>query len=323
MSRALSARCLWALAAVPLFIVGCSSGSGRGFTLLPAGHKLTEDAKSLRYANAPPIQIPRELEKQPLPPYTVEPGDTLLVQPADLDSPVRLPGDQPILPDGTINLGKYGLLQVAGKTVPEIEAMVRTAVQGQNKGQDAGFITVRVVARQSKVYYVIGEVNSPGAFQLQGRETVLDGIMQAGGLTDNASRDNIIVSRPTKPNCPRIVLPFCWKNVVQLGDTATNYQLAPGDRIYVPSRTCLESIPGLNRHAEKNPCCGPQNPHAFPPYPGGPCCDHANPFIGPAAVSGTVEGLRPSDLVPPPGLGFSPTPVPPALPPLPAPKTKS
>jgi polysaccharide biosynthesis/export protein len=292
------------LALLLLILAGCASGPGNSFNLFPAGHKLTEEAKELRLANAPPIEIPRELEKHPLPPYTVEPGDVLLVQPADLDSPLRLPGDQPILPDGTINLGRYGLLQVAGKSVPEIESMVRGAVQAQTK--DAGFITVRVVARMSKVYYVIGEVNSPGAFQLQGRETVLDGVMQAGGLTANGSRENIILSRPTRPNCPRIVLPVCWYNIVQLGDTSTNYQLAPGDRIYVPSRTCVESISLLTRRAHKNPCCGPQVPHSFPPYAGGPCCDGRNPFLG--ATTGTVEGLQPVNATP--GITFTPSPRP-------------
>jgi polysaccharide biosynthesis/export protein len=291
-------------AVLSMLAAGCTSGPGSSFSLFPAGHRLTDEARSLRTANAPPIAVPRELEKAPLPPYTVEPGDVLLVQPADLDAPIRIPGDQPVLPDGTINLGKYGLLQVMGKTVQEIEAMVKSAVQAQTK--DAGFITVRLVARQSKVYYVIGEVNSPGAFPLQGRETVLDGIMQAGGLTANGSRDNIILTRPTRPNCPRIVLPVCWKNIVQLGDTSTNYQLAPGDRIFVPSRTCLESIPLLNRHADQNPCCGPQQPHAFPPYPGGPCGEGPNAFLG---VPASVDGL-PAPL---------PGPAPNALPPMPLP----
>ncbi len=258
-----------ALLAAPLLMAGCSSGPGNSLNLFPEGHKLTDEAKALRSANAPPILISRELEKAPLPPYTVEPGDVLLVQPADLDAPVRLPGDQPVLPDGTINLGKYGIVQVMGKTIPEIEALVRAQVEAQVK--DAGFINVRLAARQSKVYYVIGEVISPGAFQLQGRETVLDGILQAGGLTANASRDNIILSRPTRPDCPRIVLPVCWRNIVQHGDTATNYQVAAGDRIFVPARCLLESIPILNRHADKNSCCNSQPPYAFPPYPGGPC----------------------------------------------------
>lgn len=264
---------------VPVVMVGCSSGPASGFSLLPPqGHQLTESAKQMRDANARPLQVPRELEKQPLPAYVVEPGDVLLVQPADLDSPVRLPSDQPVQPDGTINLGKYGHLQVMGKTVPEVEEVVRAAVLSQTK--DAGFISVRLVSRQSKVYYVIGEVNSPGRFQLNGNETALDALMQAGGLNDKASRDNIILSRPSKPNCPRIVLPICWKQIVQLGDTTTNYQIAPGDRIYVPSRNPLHSIPGFRNH-DKSPCaCGDNAPQTFPPYSGSSCLIPSNDFRG-------------------------------------------
>ena len=276
--------------ATPLAVSGCSSGPGKGSLFGAQGHKLTDSAKELRDANARPLHVPRELDKQPLPAYAVEPGDVLLVQSMDLDSPVRLPADQPVLPDGTINLGKYGQIQVMGRTVTEIEEMVRAAVRVQTK--DTGVLSVRLVSRQSKVYYVIGAINSPGAFQLAGRETVLDAIMQAGGLTDDASRDNIILSRPSKPNCPRIVLPVCWKNIVQLGDTTTNYQLAPGDRIYVPSRTFLETFPLLKRHA-KSPCgCGEHTPQPFPPHPGDNCQVPANGFRG------NVEMLEPTPGVP-------------------------
>jgi protein involved in polysaccharide export with SLBB domain len=226
--------------------------------------------------NTHALLIPRELEKQPLPPYTVEPGDVLLVQPLDLDSPARLPGDQPVLPDGTINLGKYGQLVVAGQSVAEIEKLVQKAVAKETK--EPGFVSVRLVSRQSKVYYVIGEVNSPGAFPLNGRETALDAIMQAGGLTDNASRDNIILARPTKPNCPRIVLPVCWKQIVQLGDTTTNYQISPGDRIYVPSRTCSEACPMFGKGDKSHCNCSPQMPYSVLPYPVAPCPDLVVPI---------------------------------------------
>jgi polysaccharide export outer membrane protein len=265
------------LALLPLGLVGCSSGSGRGFSLLPSqGHKLIDPAKEMRDANARPLQVPRELERQPLPAYIVEPGDVLLVQPAELDSPVRLPADQPVLPDGTINLGKYGPVQVEGKSVAEIEEMVRATVLAKTK--DAGFISVRLISRQSKVYYVIGEVNSPGRFQLNGNETVLDALMQAGGLNEKSSRDNIILTRPSKPNCPRIVLPVCWKQIVQLGDTTTNYQIAPGDRIYVPSRGFWDSF---RKNHGKSPCgCGENLPQAFPPYPGDSCLLPSNIFRG-------------------------------------------
>jgi protein involved in polysaccharide export with SLBB domain len=208
----------------------------------------------LREAARGPLPLPRELDKGVLTNYTVEPGDVLLVQSADLDSPVRFPGDQPVLADGTIHLGRYGRAQVAGKDVDEIQALVRAAVMPQLQGKDSGPITVRLVTRVSKVYYVLGEVNSPGAYQLAGRETVLDGIVAAGGLTDRASRCNIILSRPTPPDSCRVVLPICYEQIVQLGDTTTNYQLAPGDRIFVSSKTLCEQL-GSRRC---DTCCGPQ-----------------------------------------------------------------
>jgi polysaccharide biosynthesis/export protein len=270
-------------------IAGCTGGAGKGLSIMPPqGHRLTQSAKAARDANPPVIEAPRELQKQPLPTYTVEPGDVLLVEAIDLDSPVRFPGyDQPILPDGTINLGKYGHLMVMGRTVQEIEEMVRTAVKVSVK--DVGYISVRLSVRRSKVYYVIGEVNSPGVFPLIGRETVLDAIMQGGGLTDQASRDQIILTRPTKPNCPRIVLPVCWKQIVQLGDTATNYQIAAGDRIYVPTRSALSSIPLLNR-CFKTPCgreCA--TPFVFPPYQGDSCNVPGNGFRGIGDIFSPVE----------------------------------
>jgi protein involved in polysaccharide export with SLBB domain len=173
-------------------------------------------------------------------PYIIEPGDVLLVQPANLESPVRLPGDQPVLPDGTIQLGRYGRLPVAGKTVEQIEIEVNGLIKGQVA--DAGPIVVRLVTRDSKVYYVLGEVNAPGAFQFKGRETVLDAIIAAGGLTSGASRKSIILTRPTPPDSCRIVLPVSYYAIVQLGDTTTNYQMKAGDRVYVPTKTLCEDI---------------------------------------------------------------------------------
>jgi protein involved in polysaccharide export with SLBB domain len=214
--------------------LGCTSSSGNLLGLAPSGHRLIPQAKALRSAYPEPLPLPHELDKRVAAPYIVEPGDVLLTQPANLDSPVRLPGDQTVLPDGTIELGRYGQIVVAGKTIPQIEADVRAQIEPVTK--DAGPITVRLVTRVSKVYYVLGEVNAPGAFPLQGRETVLDAILAAGGLNDKASRKFITLSRPTHADGCRVVLPVCYNEIVQLGDTATNYQIAAGDRIYVPTR---------------------------------------------------------------------------------------
>lgn len=268
------------------FLAGCTSPGTQGFNLFPQGHRLTDAAKAMRDANSGVLQVPRELEKEPLPPYTVEPGDVLLIQPVDLDSPVRLPGDQPVLPDGTVNLGKYGQHVVTGKTVAEIEAIVKSAIQTPKVGP----ITVRIVSRQSKVYYVLGAVNSPGVFTLNGRESVLDGIVAAGGLTDGASRNNIILARPSRPCSCRTVLPVCYRDIVQLGDTTTNYQLAPGDRIYVPSRTLIESVFGPR--CDSSPC---QNCPTACQLPRTSCgsagCVSSPTLIAPAPIAPSLSGM--------------------------------
>ena len=165
------------------------------------------------------------------------------------------------MPDGTITLGPYGRPIVAGKSLDEIEAMIRALVTIQTK--EPARIAVRLVSRQSKVFYVLGEVNAPGAFPLSGRETVLDGILMAGGLNDRASRRDIILSRPTRPDDCRIVLPVCYREIVQIGDTTTNYQLAPGDRIFVPSKTRREDVRGCRR--DSGPCDRCQVPCSLGP----------------------------------------------------------
>jgi polysaccharide export outer membrane protein len=241
-----------------LLVTGCSVGPGGQFSLFPSGQRLLPAAKALRQALPEPLPLPRELDKGVLAAYVVEPGDVLLVQPLEFESPVRLPADQPVLPDGTIDLGRYGRLLVAGKTIPEIEQAIHAAVEAQAK--DAGPIGVRLITRQSKVYYVLGEVNAPGAYPLNGRETVLDAILAAGGLTERASGQNIILSRPTVPEDCRVVIPICYDEIVQLGDTSTNYQIAPGDRIFIPSRHVLEEIFPFLRRRECPPCGRPQFP---------------------------------------------------------------
>jgi len=94
----------------------------------------------------------------------------------------------------------------------------------------------------SKRIYVLGEVNSPGSFVYLGSETVLDAILEAGGLAANADQYQIIVSRPSSCNDCRTVMQVCYDQLVQLGDTSTNYQLRPGDRVFVPTLTFAEDL---------------------------------------------------------------------------------
>ena len=267
-------RAMFALVLFALTATGCSTvGESLGFSA-PA-YPLSKDAKALRDAAPVPAPVSRELAMELLPTHVVVPGDTLLVQPVEFDAPLRLPPDQPVQPDGTIDLGVYGRPVVAGRTLAEVEGMVRDLINAKEKKTIP--VTVRLLARPGEVFYVLGEVNAPGAFPVTGNDTVLSAITQAGGPTRRASYENIVLSRPTVPEGCRIVYPVCYTNIVQLGDTTTNYQLRPGDRIFVASKGMLEGLLPEKCRKKVGACSRPQ----VPCWLGGCAPDGATPAIGP------------------------------------------
>jgi polysaccharide export outer membrane protein len=103
-------------------------------------------------------------------------------------------------------------------------------------------ISVRLVSWDSKKIYVLGEVSSPGSFDYDGTHTVLDALLEAGGLSSSANAHQIIVARPTTCNSCRIVMTVCYDQIVQLGDTTSNFQLQPGDRVFVPALSFIEDL---------------------------------------------------------------------------------
>ena len=266
---ALRTTCVLAVAAAILPLAGCSS-SGGSSVLFPNDHQLMKSARYIAETSRP--GGPRELAKQPLEAFYIQPGDVLLLEVTDLEADIRLPADQTVMPDGTIDLGEYGRVVVAGLTVEQIEILVHSAVQQVEKNQKVKPINVRLNVAESAVYYVLGEVNAPGAYPLIGRETVLDAILTAGGLSDRASEEKVILSRPTPPPSCRIVLPVCYNRIVQLGDTTTNYQIRPGDRVFVGTRACTEALMFWRSGTSTCPDCATGCNYPVAPY--------ESPFIG-------------------------------------------
>ena len=89
----------------------------------------------------------------------------------------------------------------------------------------------------SKVYYVItqgaGMGDAARRLPITGNETVLDAISMINGLSAVSSK-NIWVARPCSSNPKQgKVLPVDWDAITQRGATATNYQLMPGDRVFI------------------------------------------------------------------------------------------
>jgi polysaccharide biosynthesis/export protein len=76
--------------------------------------------------------------------------------------------------------------------------------------------------------YVMGQVKNPGPYTLTANMSFLEALSRAGGPNDNAQPGKIVLARPSK-NTEQIV--DLENNIKQGG---TNYQLEPGDIVYVP-----------------------------------------------------------------------------------------
>lgn len=242
--------------AILLLLVVSPGCSLLGFSAYPVAHLMTEDTKRVLEETSVRGHLPRELSQEVLAAIYLQPGDEVLVEVLDFDSDVRLPADQQVMADGTIDLGKYGRVVVASKTQEQAEAIVLRAIAVV----DPKPVTVNIRLIQAvQRYYVIGEVNSPGAYPLVGHETVLDAILEAGGLTAKASACDLLLARPTDPCSCRVTLPVCYRAITQLGDTTTNYHLQPGDRIFVARQSVCEEMLSYCRGAKScERCCGRQ-----------------------------------------------------------------
>jgi protein involved in polysaccharide export with SLBB domain len=146
----------------------------------------------------------------------------------------QITGEHLVGPDGRVNLSTYGSVYVAGLTLDQ----VRVAVEKQLSNYlESPQVTVDIFAYNSKWYYVItqgaGNGDNVAAFQFTGNETVLDAIAQVGGLSQ-VSSTRVYIARPA-PNGigGEQIIPVNYEEITMGGVTATNYQLMPGDRVFI------------------------------------------------------------------------------------------
>jgi polysaccharide export outer membrane protein len=207
--------------------------------------------------------VPREFQKVSMPDYVVEPPDMMIVEVLDALPGRPISGERLVRPDGKISLGFYGDVYVAGLTLPEVKEKLvlhlRRFLTDEALGlfeidevtnqpkmdpktkqpmlidpKDSQTVFVDVTAYNSKNYYVLGDVAVTGRLPITGNETVLDALQFVGGLLPTAAPQNIRLVRPAPPGaCCNQVLPVNLAAITSGGDSTTNYQLMPGDRLIV------------------------------------------------------------------------------------------
>jgi polysaccharide export outer membrane protein len=132
--------------------------------------------------------------------YRVGPGDVLEIE--VYDDP-DLSGLMTVQHGGEIPFPLLGDVKVSGLTAREVRETL-TSLLAKDYLVDPQ-VVVKVKEHRSQWTTLVGEVQRPGKYFLQGSKTLLDLLTEAGGFTIQASGE-VLVSRPDESGPIRILL---------------------------------------------------------------------------------------------------------------------
>jgi len=149
-------------------------------------------------------------------PPRLQPGEKIRVT---VYGETSLSGEYQIDPSGFVSLPLAGTVKAAGLTQIELE-------QELSKQFGSGYlkspkVTVGIV--EFRPFYILGEVEKPGAYPYTGGLNALSAIAIAGGATYRASRERILIQHPSDSGLREYTL-------------TSSIPILPGDIIQVPRR---------------------------------------------------------------------------------------
>lgn len=170
---------------------------------------------------------PAAVQGVPLPEgYVIGPEDVLNIQFWRDD---QMSSDAVVRPDGKITLRLINDVHASGLTPDQLR---ETLLKAAAKFLEDPAVTVIVKQINSRKVMVIGEVAKQGPQPLNGPLTVLGAIAQAGGFTDYADKEKILIIRVEGGK--QIPRRFNYQEVVEGRKLEQNILLMPGDIVTVP-----------------------------------------------------------------------------------------
>ncbi len=142
----------------------------------------------------------------------------------------------PVRPDGMISVPLIGDVMAGGRTPPEVAKDIESKLSAYVRDPQVAVILTQLRSHEylSRVR-VTGAVRQPVSVPFRPGMTVLDAVLAAGGLNDFAAADRAELHRKSGETAQ--TYPVKLDRILNRGDLATNYPVAPGDVITIPERT--------------------------------------------------------------------------------------
>lgn len=132
--------------------------------------------------------------------------------------------------DGKVTLPLLGEVLVDGLTKSEVEKKLGQLL-GEKYVQNPQ-VTVFIREYQSKRVSVLGAVEKPGPYQLLGRQTLMQIVSEAGGLTRDAGNEIVIIRQ--LPDGSSTSLRISIDDLFLKGDAKLNVPMEAGDIVNIP-----------------------------------------------------------------------------------------
>lgn len=194
----------------------------RGMAIIVSAVALTACGSAGKYPPAPQVANTPDLK------YRIGPLDTLNIivwRNPELTATVT------VRPDGYISTPLVEDLQAAGKNPAELSREVEAALSKLIRDPVVSIVVSGFQGVYSEQIRIVGEAARPQAVSYRKNMTILDVMIQVGGMTDFADGNGAVLIRGSEGGKQYSVR---LKDLLKRGDISANVAMMPGDVIIVP-----------------------------------------------------------------------------------------
>lgn len=161
--------------------------------------------------------------------YRIGPGDKLSVF---VWNHPELSVALPVRPDGKISAPLVGEVPAVGKTPGELAKDIETGLAEYVRAPTVNVMVTEFVGAFSDQVRVIGQAAQPSIVPYRMQMTLLDVLVEVGGLTELAAGNRTRIIR--RVDGKEISMSVKAQDLLEKGDMSQNVTLRPGDVVVVP-----------------------------------------------------------------------------------------
>jgi len=137
-----------------------------------------------------------------------------------------------VRPDGAISTPLVEDLRAAGKTPTELARAVEIALSDFVRTPTVTIIVQQFVGEYARQIRVVGQAAEPQALSYRNGMTLLDVMIEVGGLSEFASGNKATIVR--RQNGQELVIRVRINDLLNKGDMEQNIRIMPGDVLIIP-----------------------------------------------------------------------------------------